>query len=476
MTATPNNPAIDPAAVLAADAAPVENHRTEGAGLKKKSIVAGKWTSLSFFFDQGLSFFMSIVLVYLAIPKDDFGIMVLVVGVVAGLQQFSDVGITPCLIQNDREDEAFYNTAWTMQVIRGICLWLIACALAYPISLIGDDWAPLAYVLPVACLTCVFQGFRSTAWVTTNRRLNNKPLAIIKIISSVTRILVMLGIALITPSIWALVGGLLAVSLTNCVLSHVIIAEIKNRFRFERTAFVTLIRYGRWLFLSTIITFFAGHIDKFMLGGLISVSSLGVFWIGSRFAEIGPLFFKKIGQMVGFPALSDVYRRDPERFKKVLLKMRLVLTLPINTLLLVMIAIGPTMTYLFYGPSPTPAFVEAGWIIQVLCFNSLAGMTTTSYGHVFMATGRTKFNLLSVLAQLVAMLGATLTGYYLAGETGFLMGIGVSQWLKYVSDAAMAKACGCWQWKFDASVLISCGLLAWCAVWFSNWLAWSFVL
>ncbi|MEM7624446.1 MAG: oligosaccharide flippase family protein [Planctomycetota bacterium] len=476
MTATPNNPSLDAAVGLPTDDAPVQSHRAEGAGLKKKALNAGKWTSLSFFFDQGLSFLSNIVLVYLALDKADFGIMVLVAAVNTGLQQFSDVGITPCLIQNKREDEAFYNTAWTMQVIRGVFLWLIACVIAYPMSQIKPDWAPLAWVLPVACFTAVLQGFRSTAFVTVNRRLNIKSIALIKVVASVVRILAMLGIAVVSPSYWALVGGLLAGSLTTCVLSHRILPEIKNRFRFEREAFGTLIRYGRWLFLSTVIGYFAGQIDKLMLGGLISVSALGVFWIGSRFAEIGPMFFKKIGAWVGFPALTDVYRRDPERFKHVLLKMRMALTLPINGVLLLMIATGPLMCYLFYGPSPTPAFIEAGWIIQVLCFNSLAGMTTTSYGHVFMATGRTKFNMLSVLAQLIAMLAATLTGYYLAGETGFLLGIGVSQWLKYVSDAAMAKTCGCWQWKFDAVVLVGCGLLAWAAVWFSNLLAWSFVL
>ncbi|MEL7089417.1 MAG: oligosaccharide flippase family protein, partial [Planctomycetota bacterium] len=364
----------------------------------------------SFFFDQGLSFVSNIALVYLALDKADFGIMVIVAAVNTGLQQFSDVGITPCLIQNKREDPAFYNTAWTMQVFRGIFLWLIACVIAWPMSQIKPDWAPLAYLLPVACFTAVMQGFRSTGFVTANRRLNIKGIALIKVVASVVRIGAMVGVALISPSYWALVAGLLAGSFVTCVLSHRIMPDIKNRLHFEREAFGTLIRYGKWLFLSTVIGYFAGQIDKLMLGGLISVSALGVFWIGSRFAEIGPMFFKKIGSWVGFPALTDVYRRDPKRFEKVLLKMRMTLTLPINAVLLLMIAFGPILCYLFYGPSPTPSFIEAGWIIQVLCFNSIAGMTTTSYGHVFMATGRTKFNMLSVLAQLIAMLVATLTG------------------------------------------------------------------
>lgn len=461
-----------------ADASAIEppnDEPNDGAGLKKRAVTAGMWQSMGFAADQGLSLISNIMLVYFALPAEAFGLMAVILIIIQGLNFFSDVGIQPCLIQNKRQDSAFYNTAWTMQVVRGIVLWAIASAAAYPLSLWNGD-TELAWLLPVAAFTSVFNGFRSTAWITAQRRLDIRLLSILKAAFAVVRIASMAAIAWFSPTAWALVGGLLVNSLLLCVASHWMIPEIKNRFHFERKAFSELIRYGRWLFVSTVITFFAGQIDKIFLYDLISAAALGVFFIGSRFAEIGPMFFKQMGQIVGFPALSDVYRRDPERFKKVLLKLRLVLTIPINLLLLGMIALGPMVTWLFYGKSPTPGFIEAGWIIQVLCFNSLAGMVTTSYGHVFMASGRTIYNMWSVFAQLVIMVAATLTGYHLAGEMGFILGIGLTQWVKYVVDAGMAKKCGCWQWKFDASVMITCGVLAVGALWVSDWLAWRFVL
>lgn len=447
----------------------------DGAGLKKRTFTAGLWQSFGFAFDQGLSLVSNIMLVYFALPDEAFGIMAVILVVIQGLQMFSDIGIQPCLIQNKRQDSAFYNTAWTMQVVRGIALWLIACAVAYPMSLWKGD-TELVWLLPLAAFTSVFNGFRSTAWITAQRRLDIRLLSILKASFAVVRIGSMALVAWSSPTALALVVGLLVNSMLLCVASHWMIKEIKNRFRFERKAFGELIRYGRWLFFSTVITFFAGAIDKIFLYDLMSAAALGVFFIGSRFAEIGPMFFKQMGQIVGFPALSDVYRRDPERFKVALLKLRLVLTIPINLLLLSMIALGPTVTWFFYGNSPTPGFIEAGWIIQVLCFNSLAGMVTTSYGQVFMASGRTVYNMWSVFAQLVVMVAATLTGYYLAGEMGFILGIGLTQWAKYVVDAGLAKRCGCWQWKFDASVMITCGVLAMGALWVSDWLAWRFVL
>ena len=82
----------------------------------------------------------------------------------------------------------------------------------------------------------------------------------------------------------------------------------------------------------------------------------------------------------------------------------------------------------------------------------------------------------TALAQLIAMVSATLIGYHYGGETGFLLGVGVSQWIKYIADAWMAERCGIWHWKFDLPVLVVFSGLAYLALRVSEWLAWRFVL
>ncbi len=483
MSATPHSatvdgmmdPARDDGDVTANAEAQAAAGPQPGAGLRRKVVKGGMWTGFSFASAQGLAFVSNVVLAGL-LARQEFGLMVLVTSITAGLQMFSDIGIGPSLIQNKREDPAFYNTAWTIQVVRGIALWLAACVLAYPLSRIQPDWAPLASLLPVAAFTCVFNGFRSTAWVAASRHLNIRLIAMLELYTALVRIVVMILLAyFVTRTTWALVGGLLVGSFMTCVLSHRMMPDIRNRFHFEKKAFHELVRFGKWLFLSTLITFWAGQIDKFLLGGLLSVSALGLYYMGLRLADLGPMFFKKISSSVGFPALSELHRRDPHRFKSRLLHMRMVLVLPINALLLLMIFGGPVFSELIYFGKRAP-YVESGWIVQVICFGSLAGMVTGSYGHVFMATGRSKYSMLSVLAQLIAMVAGTLTGYHLWGETGFILGVGACQWFKYIADAAMAKRCGVWQWKFDAAVLIISAVAAYFAIGGSRWLAETFIL
>ena len=60
--------------------------------------------------------------------------------VLMGLTVLSDVGILQAIVQNERgEDAEFLDTAWTLQIVRGGGLRLVAWAVAYPISLFYEQ-------------------------------------------------------------------------------------------------------------------------------------------------------------------------------------------------------------------------------------------------------------------------------------------------------------------------------------------------
>ena len=52
-----------------------------------------------------------------------FGLISLVYTIVSGLTFFCDVGITPAAVRDPRGgDRDFLNTAWTMQIVRGLAI------------------------------------------------------------------------------------------------------------------------------------------------------------------------------------------------------------------------------------------------------------------------------------------------------------------------------------------------------------------
>ena len=437
--------------------------------LRTRAMRSGFWTIFGHGTAQVLRLGSNIVLAWLLVPAD-FGLMALVAIFMQALQMFSDIGIGPSIIQSKRgEDAAFLNTAWSIQAVRGFFLWGVACLLAYPVSVIWDPM--LLQLLPVVGFTAVLQGFNSTRLQTMNRRLTVGWITMVDLITQIVTIVVMVGVAYYERSVWALVAGGFAGAGAKLILSHTILPGLANRFAWDRSCFKELVHFGRWLFLSTIITFLAMQVNNLLYAALMSTAAMGVYWIGYQFAQVLPVLMRRIGSRVGFAALSELYRRDEADFARQLRHIRLVLIVPLNVGLGVAILLGPLFIHVFYKSD----YYAAGWVIQVLAINSLAGTINTSYGHAYMAIGSTFRNMLTILGQFVITLAATMVGYALAGEFGFLLGIAVSQWLKYPVDAFLSWKSGFWQWRLDLLMLVGSALLAVAALWASPYLiqAWG---
>src|SRR5690606_255388 len=162
----------------------------------------------------------------------------------------------------------FLNTAWTIQVIRGVVIWFIACLGAYPYAAIYNE-PLLEAMLPVAGLTAIIAGFNSTSLATSNRKLNLSRLTILELIAQIVSIIVMILLVFIHPTVWGLVACGITSDIVKMSLSHLWIGEIKNKFFWEKDAASKLFRFGKWILASTALTFFARQIDRMLLGFLL---------------------------------------------------------------------------------------------------------------------------------------------------------------------------------------------------------------
>src|SRR5260370_3396963 len=92
------------------------------------------WTLGAYGVSTGLRFVTNVVLARLLTPEI-FGTMLIVYSLRTGIEMISDIGIGQNLVKSkNAEDPDFYNTAWTLQLIRSFALWLAFSAAAYPIA------------------------------------------------------------------------------------------------------------------------------------------------------------------------------------------------------------------------------------------------------------------------------------------------------------------------------------------------------
>ncbi|MEC8042461.1 MAG: oligosaccharide flippase family protein, partial [Pseudomonadota bacterium] len=226
-----------------------------GSGLmtrafRSSAINAGGYAGFQF-----LRLLSNLVLTRILFPEA-FGIMALISVVMVGLSMFSDVGTSPAIMRSPRGDEEeFLNTAWTIQIIRGICLWLAACALAYPVALIYGE-PMLMQLLPVAALSLLIAGFNPTKLESANRHMQAGRVTLIELAVQVTGLIIAITAAWALQSVWALVISGLAAALTHLALLNRFLPGPRNRLRWEKEAAHELIHFGKWVFLSTICGFF----------------------------------------------------------------------------------------------------------------------------------------------------------------------------------------------------------------------------
>src|SRR5262245_66533122 len=97
--------------------------------LKKRVLKAGTWSLVGYGLSQAIRFGSNLLMTRLLVPEM-FGVMAIATMLMIGLAMFSDAGLKQNVIQSNRgNDPAFLNTAWMIQILRGVLLWFFAlCA------------------------------------------------------------------------------------------------------------------------------------------------------------------------------------------------------------------------------------------------------------------------------------------------------------------------------------------------------------
>ncbi|WP_349294644.1 oligosaccharide flippase family protein (plasmid) [Thioclava sp. 'Guangxiensis'] len=277
-----------------------------GKGTRARSLRSTGFVILGFGGSNLLRLGSNLILTRLLFPEA-FGLMALVQVFLTGLQLFSDLGIRVSIIQNDRgEEPAFLNTAWTIQILRGVFLWAIACGLAYPAALLYGE-PRLLELMPVAALSAVVTGFNTTKVHVANRNLEIGVQVMTDLGAQFLGLLVTVGLTFVWRDVWALVAGGIATPAIKMAAQHYMLPGPANRLHWDRSAARELVRFGKFIFLSSIAGFIVSQSDRAVLGAHVPVRELGIYAIAYTVASIPLMLAQAAGGRVIFP----LYRKYP---------------------------------------------------------------------------------------------------------------------------------------------------------------------
>lgn len=354
--------------------------------LQRRALRASLLELIGFAGAQALRFVSTIILSRLLFPEA-FGLAALVTVFTQGLMMLSDVGIQQSVVQNARGDEpSFLNTAWSMQVIRGVVLWILACSLAWPMAQVYRE-PDLVALLPVGALNILILGFSSTSFYTLRRKLAVARLVRIELCGQMVGLMVVVTWAWVKPSVWAIVAGGLASATFRAVAGHTISIGYRNRFEWDRTARDAIVDFGKWIFGSSALSFVSRQGDRLLLGHYLGMASLGIYTMAVFLSEALGTAVTRIAHGVLFPIFSEIKRESPERLSELYYAARLRLDLfgllPIGATMM----LAQTIVDIIYDPR----YGEAGWMLQALCLRVAMGVVLVPLETCLFSAGHTRY-------------------------------------------------------------------------------------
>ncbi len=436
------------------------------SGIMSRAARGSAWTALSFVAAQGFRLGSNLILTRLLFPEA-FGIMALVTVLLVGLTLFSDMGVGPAIMQSKRGDDAdFLDTAWTIQIARGVILWLAACALAYPAALFYDQ-PMIGWLLPVASLSLLFAGFEPTRVDTANRHLLLGRLSVLDLCATLIGIIVMLVLAAVTRSVWALaLGGVVTAALRLALLTLMMPGH-RNRLRWEPEAGSELLKFGFWIFLSSVCGFLVSQGDRAVLGKFLSIDGLGIYNIGAFLA----MFPIMLGSAVTARVLIPVYREHAEGVADAaaarLMRVRYFLTGGLISGLCLLSLAGPFIVELLYDDR----YASAGGVMVAISAVQMIAVVFLTYDQAALASGDSRGFFRVSLAKATLQTAGFLIGAYFMGLAGALLGQAIGILLYVPIIARLAWRHKVWDRKHDMVFLA----LALCLGLFAIWVNWAHV-
>jgi O-antigen/teichoic acid export membrane protein len=393
---------------------------------------------------QAIRFGSNLVLTRLLFPEA-FGLMAIVSVVIVGMTMFSDVGTGPSIMRSPRgDDPLFLDTAWVLQTGRGVVLWLMTWVIADPLARFYGE-PDLAWLLPLAGVSLLFDGVRTTRIETENRHLRMTRITVVDLASQVAAVTFCIALAAIYREVWALAAAGIMGAAVRCLLSWTVLPGHSHRPRFERAAASELIGFGKWIFLSTIAGFLATQGDRLILGAYLTMGQLGVYNIGFFLASFVPMAAAMVSTRMLIPLYREVRESDdPEAWPK-LRRMRMLFTaamlLPISILAFLGV---PLVDVLF-----DPRFATAGIIAAMLSCVQVVHVIMITYDQAALAAGDSRAFFFFVALRAALQVTGLIAGASVGGALGAIAGQGIAALLTYPAMVLLARRYGVYDLRHD---------------------------
>lgn len=384
------------------------------------------WASTTFGLMQVLRLVNNVALARLLAPSL-FGLMTIVNAIRFGVELLSDLGINQNIVSSEKgHTRDFYDTAWTLSVIRGVLLAIICFSLAVPFARFFEQ-PELAVILPITSLMFIFSGFAATSGALLQKQINVVRLGLFELCGLTLTVIIQVGLAIYSPTIWALVIGNVVGTAIWLVSSYLIIPGMRHRLFIDKAAARQVIGFGKWIFLSSIIYFLAMNFDRLYFAKQITLDQLGVYSIARALSEMFSQFTVRASNLLIFPSVAAWQLSGPETRQRLLNGRRTVLLVAALGLA-GFASISDFVIQLLYDDR----YLEAGAILPLLIVGVWFSVLCTVNDSIMLGTKKPAYPAMASGAKLLFYFVAIPVAFFSFGFMTAVLLLSVGEVIRYI--------------------------------------------
>ncbi len=439
--------------------------RTKALALKNKygsskAVVGAFWIIAGTGGNQALRLLSNLLLTRLLFPEV-FGTMAIVHAVIVLLGQLSDIGLREGVVNSKRiDDPAFMRTAWTMQILRTTIIAGIAACAAFPIAHFYNE-PVLAPVIMMTGFALFITGFKSIALLAYDKRIDLKTQTITELLTLTGGLLVALIWAWISPSVWALVAGQIFSSILDVVFSYCVFKGHHSKIRIEKRAFMELFTFGKWIVISSTVSYITLQGDRLIMGKWLSLNELGLYAVASAWAAMVAMLSFNLSTRVLHPFFRQSL--DNNDFSKIAIT-RFFMNAAYAVICITLALIGASLIRFIYDDR----YLNAGWILQILAIGQVARVLSGTLQPFLNARSDSFSQMIVSSASAIILIFCFALGHWLGGSKGMIVGYAFSGFLTHPIMVLFARKHGYHCMLTDMGIALATCIIIYIGWWLTS--------
>ncbi|WP_185213175.1 MOP flippase family protein [Sphingobacterium mizutaii] len=368
-----------------------------------------KWTTLSSLVVIICSL-VSMAVLARFVPKADFGLIAIVVFTLSFFELFNDMGISVGILHKQNMIQEEYSSLYWFNIFLSIVLFGIVIALT-PLISSFYNFPQLNKLIPLVGLNLLINGIGRQFKNIQQKELRFKQISLVEISTAIVALICSIVLAIKGFGVYALVANTLITAFLSNILFLIISLshghKITLYYKFKNVQ--PFLKMGLYQMGGQIANYFNRDFDILIVGKTMSPEVLGLYSLAKQlvfrpYQLLNPIIIK-----VATPLLAKLQNSQQELKDSYLKVVNIIGSLNI-IVYAILFLFAPIAINILYGPN----YLEADWIVRILCVYMIARSTSNPVGSLTVATGKTHleffWNLIMLLIMPIAIYLGSLGG------------------------------------------------------------------